>query len=485
MTGLGILNQANCCTQIKNSTILAYNTTRTALFQNGQLIIPLSIDLVQSYTICNRTYPNTALAWMFKISKGSPPYQPQDRPRSRQKRAAPGIPLAMAGAFAAATAVWEGYSYGKTNGRIEELRTEIRSQDSYFRKVITKNKQSNLKHFYAMRRELQDFSLRTRENICEVGNYTRVLIMENYMVQQFNDLLWAIQNRRISPSIIPPNQLKELIKQTGSLQNSLYATSPYLFYLTARILINMQELPEDGTILRATVVIPLLKRQERVIMTTASKWQNNKLSVFEPSYVAADSGLSVENCEREAEHYFCTDAHLKKIEATEISTPVWYEDGVAIIGEGELAIKQEKEDGPKVRITGPAVCTQGDTYSVTHGNNMIFTHSIAFHVRAANYSWDIAPYDIKLNLADNKVQDLEDSLNLIHDETSTRHALQLALTIFFTALTVAVLIHLHRRQAKHARFVKNFDEAGIPLQEVLVVQETLDGRGTTRRITRD
>ncbi|CAH0394375.1 unnamed protein product [Bemisia tabaci] len=163
MAGLGIMSQADCCTQIRNSTISTYNTSRIALFQNGHLIILLSIDLVQSYSICNRTYPNAALAWMLKTSKSSPPYQPQDRPRNRQMRPAPVIPIIMAGAFTAATAVWEGYSYGKTNGRIEELRTEIRNQDSYFPKVTTKNKQSTLKHFYAMRRELQDFSLRTKE----------------------------------------------------------------------------------------------------------------------------------------------------------------------------------------------------------------------------------------------------------------------------------------------------------------------------------
>ncbi|CAH0386906.1 unnamed protein product [Bemisia tabaci] len=105
--------------------------------------------------------------------------------------------------------------------------------------------------------------------------------MDNAMLKEYDDILIALRNERLSAKIIAPVQLNQLIKQSTILYDTLYVQSPYLMYIMAKMSFNLQEASADNaSILRGALIIPLIKRQKRVIVSVTTKEENGSLKVF-------------------------------------------------------------------------------------------------------------------------------------------------------------------------------------------------------------
>ncbi|CAH0770553.1 unnamed protein product [Bemisia tabaci] len=302
------------CTPIRNSTVISFNSTKQALFKNGVVTIPLVIDLIYTYKVCNEVYHSSVLAGMFR-SAGTPAQSRNYETKSRQERA---FPLLIAGAVATsssvatlATMLWAKLKYAELNGEIEKLRQDLGKRTSYLEKLTIENKEANIKNYIAIRRDLRQITTLVSENLCKVQNYTRIILLESQMLNEFDETMAALRTKTLSAKLLPPSQLHAFIDNSPPLHNTLYTQAPYLLYLLAEVSFDLEEIKmSDGSILRGVISVPLIVRNEKINTEIAAKRYGDTIKVFRPVQVAQKSLRSVEHCDEQPDFFVCTEADL-------------------------------------------------------------------------------------------------------------------------------------------------------------------------------
>ncbi|CAH0386548.1 unnamed protein product [Bemisia tabaci] len=376
------------CTEIRDSSMMTYKTNRQAYIVETEIVVPLVLDLVQEYVICGKRYKSNTLATLFKNAT---------EPRSRSKRLAPLIPIAMAVGAGLVTAAWAGYSYASINGKIDELREGLKQETNYLKQVFAEDQEKNAQAFLAVRREFAQLAAVSRETTCNVQTNFSMLVYEHYFYQEFDDIISSLRNERLTSSIIPPNQMLALVRSLPILQDTIYVESPYMLYFTGKITFNLAEM--SGDILRGVLILPIIKNRRNIHFTVATREINSRLTVFKPVYITDPGQKSVDQCHHELDTYFCSEADLQPIQMTRLDAPILYADGMVLLNTGTRAeIKDKKNNDTLKTVIGPAICTTEETSTVIYGNRVLYTKTSAFHVKHETVEFDVDPFPITLEL---------------------------------------------------------------------------------------
>ncbi|CAH0767801.1 unnamed protein product [Bemisia tabaci] len=467
------------CTTIKNSTVISFNSTKQALFKNGVVTIPLVIDLIYPYKVCNEVYHSSVLAGMFR-SAGTPPPSRNYEAKSRQKRA---LPLLITGAVATsssvatlATMLWAKLKYAELNGEIEKLRQDLGRRTSYLEKLTVENKEANIKNYIAIRRDLKQITTLMSENLCKLENYTRIILLESQMLNEFDEIMAALRTKTLSAKLLPPSQLHAFIENSPPLHNTLYTQAPYLLYLLAEVSFDLEEIKmSDGSILRGVITVPLIVRNEKVTTEIAAKRYDDTIKVFRPVQVAQESLRSVEHCDEQPDFFVCTEADLTDVLFKEVTDKMIFDKGIVVVTQNNTAMVNKEENGAKTQILGPAICSQENAHSVTFENKLIFTHSNMFHVKHIEYELHQVPYDVTLQLNDDELKELKEKLETLADNSEPQKLAHYTVTIILAITTTLALAYICKKQRSQTRVVKQLEQRGLELNEILVVQEGNEG----------
>lgn len=439
-----VLHLVNACVELNNSQMVTYRTTKQMLTKEGETIIPIVIDLIEYYNICGERLRNDALSGLFKTTtaKLNDNKNTAYLPKRRQKRIAPLIYIGAAGIAAAA---WLAYDYWSTNGKIEELREELKYNTSYLIRLELSAQKETRSNFLAIRREMKTLSTKAAQTACNVEKNVTTLIFEHYFMAEFDDIIASLRTERFTSKIVPPSQLHQLIDANPILHDTIYRVSPYLLYYTGKISFNLEEV--TGDILRGVLIIPLIKQQqEPVLMNIATRPFDDKVKVFKPVYVTEFSHLSVESCQNEIDAFICADSDLKEPQMNELTNPFLYEDGIIVINSGVTAMIKDRQRNSSMRmITGPAVCSYHDTDKVVIKNKIVYTHSSAFHIRQDMIDFTVNPYPIHLKLKDSIYEQLNNKIEAEETSSKVLHSTHISLTFVIILALLAAVIYLYKK----------------------------------------
>ncbi|CAH0380830.1 unnamed protein product [Bemisia tabaci] len=209
-----LIGWIEACTEIRKSQVITYKTNQQVLIDAGAVQVPIIIDLVQMYKICNNIITSDTLAGMFKSMNAQTKKQTDLflGTSQRQKRIAPLVALRAVTGVSAAHLLWEKYSYNKINDKIDSLYTDINGKTSYLKKIMIADEENNRQDFIAVRRQLRQLSARATETACNMEKNLTYFIMENHLLDEFDDLIASLRTSRFTSKMIPPAQLLSLLE---------------------------------------------------------------------------------------------------------------------------------------------------------------------------------------------------------------------------------------------------------------------------------
>ncbi|XP_072157336.1 uncharacterized protein [Bemisia tabaci] len=460
-----IASPATPCNELSDSKLVTFKTNRQVLSLEGETLIPVVIDLVQYINICGVIERNDALAGMF-LSVNEKETNVTGATLSRQKRL---IPLAIAVGAGIGTAAWMGYKYIMLNDKIDQLRMEASRQGNYLKKAIITTATNQELQFVAIRRELTHLSIAAKQANCESQRNITKIVFRHWVMNEFDALIESLRSEKLTSTIIPLTQLRELIKNTPELTNTVYQKTPYLLYSTGRIAFNMEEVTRDY--LRGVLIVPIIPRRQRVELHAIAK--NNaegKLTLFSPIYVTEGNNLSVTSCRRDIDTYFCTDAQLQSPVMHELTADYLYEDGIFVLNTDQTAVIKTHRHGATSEIKGPAICSYLDTPMVIYKNRLLYTQSSAFHIHQETINLNITPYKVTLKYQRNEIGELEGKLVSTKDLMLTHHVTQFLATIVLNALLTIAIIIISFKLRRNAALLRQIRKEENPLSEVLVMK---------------
>ena len=93
------------------------------------------------------------------------------------------------------------------------------------------------------------------------------------------------------------------------------------------------------------------------------------------------------------------------------------------------------------------------------------------------------PYKVTMELDENEVQKLQEQLKLMDEQTSVKHMSHYIVASVIVLISLIAVTLIYIKQREHSRFVQQFNNEGLPLDEIVVV-ETRNGTSRTRRLIR-
>lgn len=237
-----------------------------------------------------------------------------------------------------------------------------------------------------------------------------------------------------------------------------------MLYFTGKITFNLAEM--SGDILRGVLILPIIKNRRNIHFTVAIREINSQLTVFKPVYITHPGQKSVDQCHRELDTYFCSEADLQPIQMTRLDAPILYADGMVLLNAGTRAeIKDKKNNDTLKTVRGPAICTTEETSTVIYGDRVLYTKTSAFHVKHETVEFDVDPFPITLELP--AYTPLRFDRETAIEPTSFRW--QGSYIVILGIAVIVILFFLYR--CIEARKVAVEKVQSQPLQEILVLTQ--------------
>lgn len=405
--------------------------------EEGEIVIPIVLDLKLTVRLCNETIESDDLSVLFNmhrdtIPKGLQSEVPITRTGlSRKKRFIPLLALGVG----VVTAVWSGVSYALTQNAVEAARADEKKDISYVSKLMLDAQNENSGNFIAIKKSVEDAVVHIQESMCENEKSTMKLLFRSQIVSEFDDLLEAMHTQRLTASIIPAEQLYPFVDNIPQLKNTIYDTQPYMLYYYARAQFNFIE--AKGDVLRGAIILPIIKIVEPVSMQIMSKNVDGALKLFGPIYITRDSNRDVSKCRRDVNLYLCREFELDEPEWHLITSKFIFENGVVIVNtEVEATIKTP--NGVPSKIVGPAVYTKKDVDSVIIEGYTMYTGASSKYIHGDTISLNDSRFNFSIKIDDNVIDSLKKfNKKAEEDAWYANHQLHLGWNL---ALSIVIII---------------------------------------------
>lgn len=405
-----------------------FKTNKIALIEEGEVVIPIALDLQEKYVVCGKILTDVTLSNLFTLHKDFSNHKPHDpfladkltdiynveakpsirhgqgswltnsvdydsvgRPKiitidrksrseneKRKKRKKRFLPLLALGVGVVSLA-WQGYSYFDTAGEIDTLRNEMRSQLGYVAQLVANSERENMRNFIAIRRAITDSATANSAHLCNVTESTYAIINEHYFSQEFDDIIQSMHSQRLTTKIIPASQLADVILKSPALAGTIYYEKPFLLYYNGKIQFDLSE--TGRSILRGVLIVPIIKRFEAVSLSLYTRnVQEGVRTIFGPEYILNGTQLSVGNCKREINIYTCKRSDLNKPIYVELNEPYLIDDGLIIVNANVSASVRLKGASVAKTNVGPFICVGSDVDMVVVNNYQLFTSGTEFYI---------------------------------------------------------------------------------------------------------
>lgn len=377
----------NCdCNTLATQGVSEYKTSRIAMMEEGEVVIPIVLDLIEYYSVCGKQYESLTLAEMFKDNAhtiNTKASSLSNRSHHIQKRFAP---LILAGVGLAAAA-WGLYKMSDTEEAMRNLRRDMHAESSYLASIMLNASNENSQNFIAVRRKLQDMQKLNHNLLCLTTVNMTSLMLHFHQLQEFDDIVESLHSQRLTTKIIPPSQMHDLIAKLPILSGTIYDAKPYLLYHTTKLQFNLAEAGE--MFLRGTLIIPIIRKTEDVNLRLMRSVDNGALSLFGPEYVTSTTSYSMRKCKFDVDIYICKHTDLSSMEFHQMLNPFWSQDGLIIINTGINATIAKKAGALDYHLIGPAVCIGNDVEKVSINGYNFYTQASALHVQQEDIDFSV------------------------------------------------------------------------------------------------
>lgn len=392
------LPMLNClCNNVRIEGLIQYETNKLVLVEEGEVVIPIVLDLHERISVCNQMVTISVLDDLLRSHISH--IQPARKVRHKRF-----IGALLLGIGAAATA-WNMYDNGVLHREINRLRNEFNNQTGYVARLMDEAQSENANNFIAIRRNINDYVTAIRADICGTSLKQVEMFLQHYQMFEFDDIISSIHSRVLTSKIIPPDQLSSLVSMVPILKQSIYDTMPYLLYYCSKIQFDLRSV--SNGLLKGTLHIPLIHKYERVHIHYISKLLGSDLRIFGPTLVTSESNLDVSSCEDDADIIICKFHEMKSPKYDIIMEDYSTISGLVAVNSGIPAMLRLHGNTIDIRAMGPFICSYNDTVSVRINDYCIYNHASVGYIAHPSISLSNMSYNYTLNLKNFAITDIK------------------------------------------------------------------------------
>lgn len=395
----------------------SYETSRLMMLEEGEVVIPILLDLTIQSKVCDMSSTLTYLSDMFEGNHAVRPSQPQsmkvpafgtretttvanksettkrsvrstttkrvkpysliqsiidarvrervDKVNKRPKRFVATLALGIS----LVSAIWGGISQASVNKGLSQLRDRVKDDNTRIYRAIVEGHKNNQANFIAISKALKAFN----HTQCKRDTFLNDLILKHYAMQEFDDIISSINTQRLTTHIIPNDYLNELVSQIPELAHTVYQQMPYMLYYASKILFDLSSFSNSA--LKGVLIIPIIRKYETVEMHYMTRVVDDTIKAYGPEYVTKNSKRSISSCDSFVEIAICKPHQLKDPVYPIIEEPFKANDGLVFVNVGILANIASAGSNLDTQVLGPVICSRNDTSSVSVNGYVLYTHS--------------------------------------------------------------------------------------------------------------
>lgn len=349
---------------LSDDSVYNFNLNKRVFTANGDVTVPIVIDLSVVYSVCNKTVINDELSHMF-MSEYS-----DIRRRNRRFLA-----TILLGASVAMN-VWQGVSYSGIENEVRNTVNTMKDGLISMQKIIMRNVNANIRSFILIKKEMRQLRSDLEDNVCRSTMNLLNLIVDNRINEEFNAIIQSLKDERLGSTILPLKQVHQLVDAIYELRNTVYTRYPYLVYQYGKIQMDVSEV--RGNILRGVLILPIIHSMDDVLLRVVHHVNDDRQAIiFDPLYVSEKSGKDLRNCISSIEFYLCSNSDYVDPVYKEMKDEMVIKDGIIILNSGVELTAYSSDEGETV-LKGPYVGTQNSFRKVIYKGKIIHVSASAF-----------------------------------------------------------------------------------------------------------
>lgn len=267
------------------------------------------------------------------------------------------------------SAIWTSINQASINKGLSDLRRKVDDDNTRILKVLLEGHANSQANFIAISKALEAFN----HTQCKNDAFLNDLILKHYAMQEFDDIISSINTQRLTTHIIPNEYLNDLVSKIPELANTVYQQMPYMLYYAGKILFDLSSFYNSA--LKGVLIVPVIRKYETVEMHYMSRVVDETVRVYGPEYVTKNSKRSISACDSFVEIAICKPHQLRDPVYPIIEDPFKSNDGLVFVNTGILANIASSGSDLDSQVLGPVVCSRNDTTSVSVTGYVLYTHS--------------------------------------------------------------------------------------------------------------